>query len=107
MRRAGPTPKATGPRSAGSPAEPGRPAGTVCGTCRRARRSWCSSASADDRVRGSSAEERIVHGTGGIVAREVVAGRAAELPADPRVAFVDIRSARNCCFLARARRAQA
>jgi hypothetical protein len=64
-------------------------------------------ASPDYLVKGHSADERIVYGTGGIVPRDAVAGRAAELLVDPRVAFVDIRSARNNCFLARARRAQA
>jgi hypothetical protein len=62
--------------------------------------------SPDYLVKGYSADERIVYGTGGIVPREAVAARAAALLADPGVAFVDIRSARNNCFLARARRAR-
>lgn len=56
-------------------------------------------------VRGYSAAERIVYGTGGVVPTPQIAARAAELLADPAIAFVDVRSARNNCFQVRVRRA--
>ncbi|MDU8943146.1 DUF1203 domain-containing protein [Ovoidimarina sediminis] len=56
-------------------------------------------------VRGYSAEERIVYGTGGVVPTPRIAARAAEILADPAIAFVDVRSARNNCFQCRVRRA--
>ncbi|MWB76764.1 DUF1203 domain-containing protein [Pseudooceanicola sp. 216_PA32_1] len=55
-------------------------------------------------VKGYSAGERIVYGTGGIVPVGDIPARAAALLAEPRVAFVDIRSARNNCFQARVTR---
>ena len=55
-------------------------------------------------VRGYGANERIVYGTGGVVAREDVVERAAELLTRSDVAFVHIRSSRNNCWQARAER---
>ena len=52
-------------------------------------------------LRGYGADERIVYGTGGVVEREALAERAAELPARDDVAFVDMRSASNNCWQAR------
>ena len=52
-------------------------------------------------VRGYSADERIVYGTGGVVARETIVQRASELLDDPSVRFVHVRSARNNCWQAR------
>ena len=61
-------------------------------------------ASPDYIVRGYGADERIVYGTGGVVATGGIPGRAAELLADARVAFVHVRSARNNCFQLRVER---
>ena len=58
--------------------------------------------SPDFLVKGYDTSERIVYGTGGIVPAEALAARAAALLADPGIAFVDIRSARNNCWQARA-----
>ena len=56
-------------------------------------------------LRGYSAENRIVYGTGGVVATEAIPARAGALLADPRVAYVHVRSARNNCFQVRVERA--
>ena len=61
--------------------------------------------SPDYLVKGYGADERIVYGTGGIVAAEEVVARCEALLAEERIAFVDVRSARNNCFQTRARRA--
>ncbi len=55
-------------------------------------------------VRGYDAGERIVYGTGGVVARAKIRVRAIELLADPAIAFVHVRSARNNCFQCRIER---
>lgn len=52
-------------------------------------------------VRGYGTDDRIVYGTGGVVATDRIAARAEELLADPRVAYVHVRSARNNCFQCR------
>ena len=62
--------------------------------------------SPDYLVKGYGPDERIVYGTGGIVPAVGVAARCAALLADEGIAFVDVRSARNNCFQARARRAR-
>ncbi len=49
-------------------------------------------------VRGYSAEERIVYGTGGVVPLADIPLVAAEKLSDPRVAFVHVRSASNNCY---------
>lgn len=56
-------------------------------------------------VRGYGANDRIVYGTGGVVARAGIVPRAADLLADPAIAYVHIRSARNNCFQCRVERA--
>lgn len=62
-------------------------------------------ASPDYIVRGYGADERIVYGTGGVVATADISARAAEVLAMPGVAFVHVRSARNNCFQVRIERA--
>lgn len=52
-------------------------------------------------VRAYSSDERIVYGTGRVIPTGTIADRAAELLADPAVAFVDVRSAANNCFQCR------
>lgn len=52
-------------------------------------------------VRGYDAGERIVYGTGGVIARGKIRERAEALLSDPTIAFVHIRSARNNCFQCR------
>ena len=61
-------------------------------------------ASPDYILRGYDADERIVYGTGGVVPRDRIAARAAEILADPAVAFVHVRSARNTCYQCRIQR---
>jgi hypothetical protein len=58
-------------------------------------------ASPDYIVRGYGADDRIVYGTGGVVATERIAARAGELLGDARVAYVHVRSARNNCYQVR------
>lgn len=62
-------------------------------------------ASPDYIVRGYGANDRIVYGTGGVVATPGIAARAEALLADPRVAYVHVRSARNNCYQVRIDRA--
>ncbi len=52
-------------------------------------------------VRGYGADERIVYGTGGVVATHDIESRSLELLARDDVAFVHVRSARNNCFQCR------
>lgn len=49
-------------------------------------------------VRGYGADDRIVYGTGGVVATAAIPERAGALFDDPRVAYVHVRSARNNCY---------
>lgn len=58
-------------------------------------------AAPDDIIRGYGADDRIVYGTGGVVATDRIAERAEELFQDPRVAYVHVRSARNNCYQCR------
>jgi hypothetical protein len=58
-------------------------------------------ASSEYIVRGYGPDDRIVYGTGGVVATEAIPARARELLADGRVAYVHVRSARNNCFQCR------
>lgn len=55
-------------------------------------------------VRGYGTDDRIVYGTGGVVATDAIPARAAELFADPRVAYLHVRSARNNCYQCRIER---
>ena len=52
-------------------------------------------------LRGYGADDRIVYGTGAVVPTDRIAARAADLLADPRVAYVHVRSARNNCYQVR------
>ena len=58
-------------------------------------------ASPDYIVRGYGTDDRIVYGTGGVVPTEQIAEQAAARLADPRVAYVHVRSARNNCYQVR------
>ena len=58
-------------------------------------------ASPDYILRGYSADERIVYGTGAVVPTARIRAEAAARLADPRVAFLHVRSARNNCFQCR------
>lgn len=49
-------------------------------------------------LRGYDEDERIVYGTGGVVATDRIIARCEELLAMPEVRFVHIRSSRNNCF---------
>lgn len=49
-------------------------------------------------VRGYSADERIIYGTGKVVARARIEAYATALLNQPETAFVHVRSARNNCF---------
>jgi hypothetical protein len=61
--------------------------------------------SPDYLLKGYGADDRIVYGTGRVVAKDKIVARAEEVFADPRVAYVDVRSARNNCFQTRIVRA--
>ena len=56
-------------------------------------------------MRGYSADDRIVYGTGQIVATGAMVATAEALLADPRLAYIHVRSAANNCFLCRLQRA--
>ena len=58
-------------------------------------------ASLDYILRGYGADDRIVYGTGSVVPTVTIAGEAALRLADPRVAYVHVRSARNNCYQVR------
>lgn len=57
--------------------------------------------SPDYLIKGYSADNRIVYGTGRIVPKADFAARAAAVFADRRVVYLHARSARNNCYLAR------
>ena len=61
-------------------------------------------ASPDYILRGYGADDRIVYGTGGVVATGAIPARAGELLGDARVAYVHVRSARNNCYQVRIER---
>ncbi|MAA97504.1 MAG: hypothetical protein CMN87_18710 [Stappia sp.] len=56
-------------------------------------------------LRGYSADERIIYGTGDVVEVPEITARARDLLARADVAFVHMRSARNNCYQARIDRA--
>ena len=56
-------------------------------------------------VKGYSADERIVYGTGQVVPTEEISAYAQRLLSEPHIEFVDIRSAQNNCFQCRVQRA--
>ncbi|MES2432233.1 MAG: DUF1203 domain-containing protein [Pseudomonadota bacterium] len=62
-------------------------------------------ASPDYIIRGYSAENRIVYGTGAVVPTATIPAEAEARLTDPRVAYVHIRSARNNCYQCRIERA--
>jgi len=63
------------------------------------------SSSPDYLLKGYSADERIIYGTGQITASEQIESYAAELLSRSDIAFVDVRSARNNCWQVRIARA--
>ena len=52
-------------------------------------------------VRGYSASDRIIYGTGGVIATDRIIERAKALLANNAVAYVHVRSARNNCYQVR------
>jgi Protein of unknown function (DUF1203) len=56
-------------------------------------------------IRGYGADDRIVYGTGAVVATEVIPEAAAQRLAKPEVAYLHVRSARNNCYQVRIDRA--
>lgn len=63
--------------------------------------------SPDYLLKGYSADHRIIYRTGRITPADQITAYAETLLADPAVAFVDVRSARNNCFQTRIVRADA
>jgi hypothetical protein len=57
--------------------------------------------SKDYLLRGYGADERIVYGTGGVIAQEKLEQHAEELLGRPDVAFVHVRSAKYNCYQCR------
>ncbi len=55
-------------------------------------------------VRGYGDDDRIVYGTGGVIASPAITARAEVLLADARVAYLHVRSARNNCYQCRIER---
>ncbi len=62
-------------------------------------------ASHDYILRGYSAEDRIVYGSGAVVATDRLIPEAEARFANPAIAYLHIRSARNNCFQCRVERA--
>ena len=56
-------------------------------------------------IRGYGADDRIVYGTGKIVASAAMAEAAEEMFGNARVAYIHVRSASNNCYQARIDRA--
>lgn len=52
-------------------------------------------------LRGYSADDRIVYGTGAVTPTPEIVGRAAKLLQQPDVAYVHMRSAKNNCYQCR------
>jgi len=52
-------------------------------------------------LNGYNAENRIVYGSGRVVPADLLPAYAETLLQDPRIAYVDVRSARNNCFQVR------
>ena len=57
--------------------------------------------SPDYLIKGYSKDERIVYGTGAITPTDEITARLDAIFADPTVAYIHIRSARNNCYQAR------
>lgn len=64
-------------------------------------------ASPDYILRGYGADDRIVYGTGAVVPLPELPAQAEARLADPRVAYLHVRSARNTCYQLRIDRASA
>ena len=62
--------------------------------------------SPDYLIRGYSDDDRIVYGTGAVVAARILSRQAGQILTDPRVAYVHVRSAHNNCYQLRIGRAQ-
>jgi hypothetical protein len=60
--------------------------------------------SSDYIVRGYGADDRIVYGTGGVIATDGIADRARTLFERDDVAYIHVRSARNNCYQCRIER---
>ena len=60
--------------------------------------------SPDYLVKGYSSDDRIVYGTGRVTPADEIERYAAEVLERPEIAYIDVRSARNNCFLTRTRR---
>jgi hypothetical protein len=61
-------------------------------------------ASPDYIVRGYGSDDRIVYGSGGVVPTEMIMLRAEVLLANPEIAYLHVRSARNNCYQCRIER---
>ena len=61
--------------------------------------------SKDYLLRGYSADDRIVYGTGAVTPVDGIDARAADLLERPEVAYIHVRSARNNCYQCRIERA--
>ena len=61
-------------------------------------------ASPDFLVKAYGKDDRIIYGTGRVVAAAEIAARAQELFTDPSVAYLHVRSSRNNCYQARIER---
>lgn len=59
--------------------------------------------SPDYLLKAYTPQDRILYGTGRVVPAPEIATYAQDLLSDPRVAYVDVRSARNNCFQCRIR----
>jgi hypothetical protein len=57
--------------------------------------------SPDYLLKAYSADDRIIYGTGQVTPKNQITGYAESLFSDPKVAYVDVRSARNNCFQTR------
>ncbi|MEL6621032.1 MAG: DUF1203 domain-containing protein [Pseudomonadota bacterium] len=57
--------------------------------------------SPDYLLKGYSGDDRIVYGTGAVTPTPDMAARIAAIFADPKVAYIHVRSARNNCYQAR------
>lgn len=52
-------------------------------------------------LRGYSASDRIIYGSGAVTPTDRIAARAEELFSDPQIAYIHVRSARNNCYQCR------
>lgn len=54
--------------------------------------------SPDYLIKGYNAQDRIVYGTGIVIAKDRLEAQAEAIFADPRIAYIHVRSARNNCY---------